>query len=102
MRTTLKELGLAYETVAASVTGQVLGSVGSKGDFLRGLLVTPATTTPGAVTIIDGATSIIVFAGGTLLEPLPFYIDLGVASASGAWSITTGASLSVVAVGNFT
>ena len=36
-----------YETVAASQTAQALGATGAKGDFLSGVLVVPATTSPG-------------------------------------------------------
>ncbi len=53
-----------YETVAASQTAQVLGGAGAVGDAIFGVLVIPATTSPGAVTLLDGATSIPIFTGG--------------------------------------
>ena len=96
--------GQEYETVAASQTGQVLGAgSGATGDFIAGILVVPASTSPGAVTLIDNATSITVFAGGTnsVLTLHPFYIPLGIKSVSGKWSLTTGASVSCVIGGNF-
>lgn len=94
----------AYETVAASQTGQVLGTTGAKGDLLLALVVIPTSTSPGAITIIDGSTSITVFAGGSssLSNLVPFTIPLNLPSQSGAWSITTGAALSVIAIGSFT
>lgn len=94
----------AYETVAASQTGQVLGSTGATGDFIAGLLVIPATVSPGAISLLDSATSITVFTGGTdsVSNLVPFMIPLGMVSASGAWSLTTGANVSVVAIGVFT
>lgn len=97
-------VGTEYETVAASQTAQVLGGAGAIGDLLNGLLVIPANLNPGAVTILDNATSITVFAGGTASVGglIPFFIPLGVKSVSGAWKVTTGADVSVVAVGNFT
>lgn len=93
-----------YETVAASQTGQTLGATGGTGDYLSHLLVIPATTSPGNVIILDNATSITVFTGGasSVSNLVPFQIPLGMYSASGAWSVTTGANVSVVAVGNFT
>jgi len=94
--------GVEYETVAASQTAQVLGSTGAVGDLLTGLLVVPATTSPGAISILDGATSITVFAGGTLTSVIPFAIPLGVKSVSGPWKVTTGANVSVIGVGDFT
>jgi hypothetical protein len=91
-----------YETVAASQTGQVLGLLGAKGDFIERIIISPATTGPGLVTLIDGATSIpiMVTGGTTTLEPI--VVELNMTSQSGAWSITTGANLTLIAVGNFT
>lgn len=93
-----------YETVAASQTAQVLGPTGATGDYLAGLLVTPATTSPGNVIILDGATSITVFAGGasSVSNLIPFFVYIGANSVSGAWKVTTGANVSVIGVGSFT
>jgi len=93
-----------YETVAASQTAQVIGATGAVGDYIAGLLVIPATTSPGNVLLLDDATSITVFAGGasSVSNLVPFFIPLGIKSVSGAWKVTTGANVSVVAVGNFT
>jgi hypothetical protein len=93
-----------YEAVAASQTAQALGTVGALGDILTGLLIIPATTSPGAVSIKDGAdAAITVFAGGATsvsnLAPIP--VPLGITSRTGAWQVTTGANVSVVAVGKF-
>jgi hypothetical protein len=98
--------GMAYETVAASQTDQVLGTAGAAGDLLAGLLIVPATDAPGAVSIKDGAGSAITLfvGGGTYPLPsvIPFFVPLGILSSSGAWKVTTGADVSVVAVGSFT
>jgi hypothetical protein len=93
-----------YETVAASQTAQVLGGSGATGDYLAGLLVTPASLSPGVVTILDNATSINLFAGGTdsVTTLIPFFVPIGAKSVSGAWKCTTGASVSVLAIGSFT
>lgn len=93
-----------YETVAASQTAQVLGPTGALGDYLSGLLVIPATTSPGNVLILDNATSITVFAGGasSVGSLIPFFIPIGARSVSGAWKVTTGSNVSVMAIGNFT
>lgn len=93
-----------YETVAASQTAQVLGPTGATGDYLSGLLVVPATTSPGNVLLLDNATSITVFAGGasSVTTLIPFFIPLGMYSVSGAWKVTTGANVSVIGIGNFT
>lgn len=93
-----------YETVAASQTAQVIGATGAIGDRITGLLVVPATTSPGAVTLLDNATSITVFTGGatSVADLKPFWIPLGMKSVSGAWKVTTGANVSVIAVGTFT
>lgn len=93
-----------YETVAASQTDQVLGATGATGDYLSGLLIVPATTSPGAVSIKDGGGSAItVFTGGasSVSNLVPFFIPLGIKSGSGAWKVTTGANVSAIGVGNF-
>jgi len=99
----LGSLGYTYETVAAGQTAQAIGVNGYKGDYLSHLVVVPASTSPGVVTILDNATSINVFAGGasSLSNLAPFLIPLDMKSVSGAWKITTGANVSVIAVGKF-
>lgn len=93
-----------YETVAASQTAQTLGATGGTGDYISGLLVVPATTSPGNVLLLDNATSITVFVGGatSVSNLVPFFIPLGMISVSGAWKVTTGANVSVIGIGNFT
>lgn len=93
-----------YETVAASQTAQILGGAGATGDYIDSILVIPATTSPGNVLLIDNATSITVFTGGatSVSNLVPFTIQLGMVSASGAWKITTGANVSAIGIGNFT
>ncbi len=94
-----------YETVAASQTDQVLGTAGAVGDLLQKMLVTPATTSPGAISIKDGGgSSITIFAGGasSVSNLQPFTIELELVSAAGAWKVTTGTNVSLVATGSFT
>lgn len=92
-----------YETVAASQTDQALGATGAAGDQLAGLLIVPATTGAGTVSIKDGSGSgINVFVTGTLADLTPIWLPLGIRSTSGAWKVTTGANVSVIAVGSFT
>jgi hypothetical protein len=96
--------GTDYETVAASQTDQMLGATGAAGDYLAGVLIIPATTSPGAVSIEDGATNIPIFTGGasSVTNLVPFFVPLGIKSGAGAWTVTTGTNVSVIAVGNFT
>ena len=94
-----------YETVAASQTDQMMGPTGAAGDTIEGILVIPATTSPGAISIEDGATNTTVFTGGasSVLTLHPFWIPLNnIATASGGWEITTGANVSCIVFGNFT
>lgn len=94
-----------FETVAASQTDQMLGATGAAGDRLNGLLVIPATTSPGAVSIEYGSTNVTVFAGGasSVSNLIPFWVELGgIQSVGGGWEITTGANVSVIAFGDFT
>jgi len=96
--------GTGYETVAASQTAQVLGATGATGDYIAGVLIVPATTSPGAVTLLDNATSITIFTGGTdsVSNLVPFFVPLGIKSVSGAWKLTTGANVSAIGMGTFT
>lgn len=94
-----------WETVAASASDQSLGATGATGDYLTGLLIIPATTSPGAVSIKDGAGSAItVFTGGasSVTNLVPFFVPIEAKSLAGAWKVTTGANVSVFATGNFT
>lgn len=94
-----------YETVAASQTNQTMGATGAANDYLAGVLVIPATTSPGNIQIKDGSnTAITVFVGGasSVSNLVPFFIRLGIRSTNGAWQITTGANVSAIGVGDFT
>jgi hypothetical protein len=94
-----------YKTVAASATNTQLGVKGALGDVLAGVLIVPATTTPGAVSVTDGASTLTLFAGGTVADIKPFVVSFGTgiyALGSGGWKLTTGASVSAVAFGKFT
>ena len=93
-----------YEDVAASQTNQVLGDGGTEaGQYLNHLILMPATTSPGAVTLTDGPTALTIFAGGasSVSNLAPIVVFLGCNSKAGAWRITTGANVAVRAVGDF-
>lgn len=94
-----------YEIVAASQTAQALGATGATGDYLAYVTVFPGVAACGLVTILDNATGWGTFPGGgtTALPSLvPFRIDVGAFSTSGAWKITTGANVTCTGVGKFT
>jgi hypothetical protein len=88
-----------YETVAVSQTGQVLGGTGATGDYLHRLIISVATAATSTVTLLDGATSIVIMAATTAIGT--YSVELNMRSVSGAWSVTTGAGASVIAVGKF-
>ena len=101
--------GAEYETVPANTSSpQTLGAAGAVGDFLAGILVVPATTSPGPVTLFDGTSSpdvaIPLFTGGasSVSNLVPFFIPLGMNSLMGGWKVTTGTNVSIIGVGNFT
>lgn len=91
-----------YETVAKSQTGQILGLIGKAGDFIQRLIIVPETTSPGLVSLLDGTTSIAVMVTAGTTTLVPFAVELGLYSVNGAWSITTGDNVHVIAVGQFT
>lgn len=90
-----------YETVAASQTGQVLGGTGATGDYLHRLIISVVTVATATVTIIDGSTSIVVLTGDATLVPGIHSIEFNMRSKTGAWSVTTAAGATVIAVGKF-
>lgn len=90
-----------YETVAVSQTAQVLGGAGAIGDYLHRLIIQVITVASASVTLLDGATSIVVLTGSATLVPGVFSIEMNIASASGPWKITTGAGATVIGVGIF-
>lgn len=91
-----------YETVAAGQTAQVLGATGATGDYLDKIIIQPATTGAGTCTVLDNATVIYTFTAGTLGDLKPLVVPLGLKSVSGAWKITTGTNVAILAIGNFT
>lgn len=91
--------GDGYETVAASQTDQVLGTAGAKGDFLARLVVAVATAATSTVTVTDGSTAILAVPANT---PIGVYsVEIGARAVTGPWKVTTGAGVSVLAVGQF-
>lgn len=96
-----RDLGMKYELVAASQTAQALGATGVTGDFLERLVIIPETTTAGTVALLDGTVSTNVLVSGTLADLSPIVIPIGARSTTGKWSVTTGTSVHVVAVGIF-
>ena len=91
--------GGEYETVAAAQTDQVLGSVGAAGDYLDSLLLTVGAGT--AITVKDNATTIFTFTFGAAVTTGPVEIPIRCKSVSGAWKVTTGASMTALAKGLF-
>jgi uncharacterized spore protein YtfJ len=96
-----RDYGYQYETVAASQTAQVLGGAGKAGDYLHRLIVTVNTAATSTVTLTDGVTAIpivpaLIGSGVGVLS-----IELNMASLTSGWKVTTGAGVTVVAVGQF-
>lgn len=88
------------EAVAASQSNVVLGATGATGDYLHRLVVAVATAATSTVSVIDGSTTVLSIPANT---PIGVYsLDINGVSATGSWKITTGAGVSVLAVGIFT
>jgi hypothetical protein len=94
--------GFEYETVAASQTDQVLGNVGAIGDRLETLIISVVTAATSTVSIKDGSgSSITLLTGAATVVPGVYPVNLGIYSTVGAWSVTTGAGATVLAIGRF-
>lgn len=98
-----KNTSWTYETVAAGQTTQALGGTGAKGDYLNYVICTVGTAATAQVQIKDGS--------GTAYTILPnspgggigvYVIPIKACSQVGAWQITTGAGVTVLASGMFT
>ena len=88
------------EAIAASQTNVVVGATGATGDYLHRLVVAVATAATSTVSVIDGSTTVLAIPANT---PIGVYsIEINGVSATGSWKITTGAGVSVLAVGIFT
>jgi hypothetical protein len=86
--------------VAASQTAQVLGGSGAVGDYLHRIVVTVTATGTSTLSVLDNSTTVLTMAANT---PVGVYsLEINAASASGPWKITTGAGVTVLAVGFFT
>lgn len=99
-----------YVTVAASQTAATISS--AEGAYLQRLVIIPATVSPGVVTLYDGTgtgqVTIMAFAGGanSVTELKPIVVELGIRSravgdTTHGFYVTTGANVSVIAVGLF-
>jgi hypothetical protein len=89
-----------YETVAASQTAQVLGGAGAVGDYLHRIVVSVNTSLTSTVSVLDNSTTVLAIPAST---PVGVYsLEINAASALGPWKITTGAGVTVMAVGFFT
>jgi len=93
--------GSDYETVAAGQTAQVLGTAGSINDFLARLVIETVTPATASVTLIDGATSIVIQTGAAGLAVGPKSVEIGARAHTGPWKVTTGAGATVIAIGQF-
>ena len=95
--------GGKYATVAPSVTAQVLGTTGAIGDYLASLTIVVATAATAQVQITDGAGgAITVFPNNPGGGVGTYTVPINAKSTSGAWKVTTGAGVSVIATGSFT
>ena len=94
-----------YEHVAVNQTAQVLGVTGAVGDYLHRLICTVSTAATGNVLIVDGTGAGVLT--HTILPASPgngigvYNIEINAVSSNGAWKVTTGAGVEVMAVGIF-
>jgi len=95
---------MGYETVAAGQTDQILGDSGQLGDVIERLVLAVATAATSTVSIKDGDGSAIpILAANTAVGV--YWIAIGAKcknATTPGWKVTTGAGVSVLAVGYFT
>ena len=94
-----------YEHVPVSSSALVLGGTGAVGDYIHRLICTVSTAATGNVLVVDG-TGVGVLTH-TVLPASPgggigvYNIEMNAVSQNGAWKVTTGAGVEVMAVGIF-
>ena len=94
-----------YEHVPVSASAQVLGGTGAIGDYLHRLICTVTTAATGNVVLVDGTGvgilthTVLPALAGTGINV--YNIEINAASTTGAWKVTTGAGVEVMAVGIF-
>jgi hypothetical protein len=99
--------GNDYNTIAAGQSDQTMSliqgaSTGAKGDVLTLLICVVSTAATAAVSIKDGSGSAIAVLPNSPGAGVGTYvIPLNLISKVGAWKITTGAGVAVVATGEF-
>ena len=97
--------GYQYEHVAVSQTAQVLGGTGAIGDYIHRLICTVTTAATGNVVLVDGTGvgilthTVLPASCGTGINV--YNVEINAASTTGAWKVTTGAGVEVMAVGIF-
>jgi hypothetical protein len=93
-----------YEACPAGAA-TVLGSSGAIGDYLESVIIVPGTTSPGSVSIKDGAgAAVTLFTGGasSLADLKPFTVRVGIRATGAGWTVTTGANVTALGTGLFT
>jgi hypothetical protein len=96
-----------YVKVAASQTTAQISTAGDgvpRRDYLSHIIVTAASTAaPGLVTVFDGTTSLLVHGWNATVatELVQTVVVDCIAESTKGFNITTGTSVSVVAVGRF-
>ena len=94
-----------YEHVPVSASAQVLGGTGAVGDYIHRLICTVTTAATSNVVVVDGTGAGVLTHTVLPANVTPgigvYNIEMNAASANGAWKITTGAGVTVLAVGIF-
>lgn len=90
-----------YEHVPVSTAARVLGGTGAVGDYLHRLICTVSTASTGNVILGDGAFAHTIVPASSGSGINVYNIEVNAASTTGAWKVTTGAGVEVLAVGIF-
>jgi hypothetical protein len=99
---TMREADQQSYVVGSNQADFLLGN-DAAGAYLKRLVVVPITNAGvGNVAIKDGnGAGQTIFVGAVLTDSKPVQIDLGLKSTVGGWKVTTGALLTVWAIGKF-
>lgn len=93
--------GFAYQLIPPSSVSVPLGSGNGKSDYLHRLIINTTATATATITLSDGVTSIVLLSGVTGQGIGLAAVEIGMISRNAGWRLTTGAGVTVVAVGVF-
>ena len=100
----VSQSGFTARTLSTGTTvlGRTVKGGGAVGDRLQRLILHITQPGDAGVTLLDGWNEIPVLIPSSSIRTGPMFVELGLYSINGAWSVRIGGGVSGVAIGVFT